>query len=53
MATLEPDSVPFIMYIGENWIFKDTEFVLMNDRLSFYLDRNKEFDLGVEVLYDS
>ena len=27
MATLEPDPVSFFMWIGENWIFGDTEFL--------------------------
>ena len=53
MATLEPDPVSFFMWIGENWILGDTEFVVMNGRFSLYLDRDWENDSLVEVLDDS
>ena len=53
MATLEPDPVPFFMWIGKNSIKGDMEFDVMNGRLSLYLDRDWEDDPLVEVLDDS
>ena len=53
MAAFEPDPVSFFMWIGENWMLGDMEFVVMNGRLSLYLDRDWENDPLVEVLDDS
>ena len=53
MATLEPDPVPFFMWIGEHWILGNMEFVVSNGQLSLYLDRDWENDPFVEVLDDS
>ena len=53
MATLEPDPVPFFMWLGENWILENMEFVVLNGQLSLYLDRDQENNPLVEVLDDS
>ena len=49
MATLQPDPVPFFMWIGENWILENMEFVL-NGQISLYLDRDWENYSLVDVL---
>ena len=53
IATSEPDPVPFFMWIGENWILGNVEFVVLNGGLSLYLDGDWEHDPLVEVLDDS
>lgn len=50
MAILESDPVPLFMWIGKNWILRNMEFVVLNGRLSLYLDRDWKHDPLVEDL---
>ena len=52
IATLEPDPVPVFMWIKENWILGNVEFVVLKGRLSFCLNRDWQLDPLVKVLDD-